>query len=722
MKSEDLLAAVFPDQVACLENIVGEREVPDHPLVNQTMHDCLREAMDVDGLLQILRKLEGGEIAFVARDLTAPSPLAAEVLNAAPYAFLDDAPLEERRTQAVQTRRWNETDSADDLGRLDPDAIAAVREEAWPQVRDADEMHEALTLLGFITDDEVTTNSGWSEQLQTLARANRATQLAADTAVWTSAEKLPLWLALHPATPMQPPIAAPAEYAAQTWTREDALLELVRHRLGGLGPVTVTALARSMSVEAGAIELALTRLQSEGYVMQGRFSADVTDTEWCERHLLARIHRYTIGRLRREIEPVSRRALMRFLFDWQHVSAATRLSGPDALVATLAQLEGYEAAAGAWEAEILTARIDGYSISWLDELCRAGRISWARLRTGSGGGGGPVRSTPIVLLPRRDMAVWTSVSSGDYPQEILLSSRAQAVADALREQGALFFDELLDATRLLRTELEDALGELVAAGRVSADSFAGLRALLLPAAKRDGGRHRRMRRHQFGGIEDAGRWALARTNYLLPFGEKMPDRADEGRVLARKSPRANASMNAPRTTSPSPRPSPQRGEGENVEHIARTLLRRYGVVFWKLLEREAPWLPSWRELLRVYHRLEARGEIRGGRFVEGLVGEQFALPEAIAPLRAVRQRVDDGELVCLSGCDPLNLVGTVLVGDKVPVLAGSRVLYRDGAPIAALIGGKVTPLIELSAADTQLAKHALLRYPPSLPDALAAAR
>jgi ATP-dependent Lhr-like helicase len=743
MKSEDLLAAVFPDQVACLENIVGEREVPDHPLVNQTMHDCLREAMDVDGLLQILRGLESGEISVIARDLTGPSPLAAEVLNAAPYAFLDDAPLEERRTQAVQTRRWNGNDSTDDLGRLDPEAIAAVRDEAWPQVRDADEMHEALGLLGFVTVDEVAANHGWSERLQALARNSRSTLLTFERQIWTSAEKLPLWQTLHPSASMQPAISAPAEYAAQAWTREDALLELVRHRLGGLGPVTVTTLAQSLAVETGDIEQALLHLQSEGYVMQGRFTADATDTEWCERHLLARIHRYTLGRLRREIEPVSRRELMRFLFDWQHVSAATRLSGPDALSAVLTQLEGFEAAAGAWETEILPTRIEDYSISWLDELCRAGRISWARLRAGNGGGGGPLRSTPIVLLPRRSMAVWTSIAAGENAQDILLSSRAQAVADALRKQGALFFDEMLGTTRLLRTELEDALGELVAAGRVSADSFAGLRALLLPAAKRDGGRHRRLRRHLLNGIEDAGRWALARTTSLLPSGEtnrqesrfarreppegrgpgmarvQVPDRADEGRVLAGKSPRAIASMKTSRKTSPSPQPSPHRGEGVNpdaVEHIARTLLRRYGVVFWKLLEREAPWLPPWRELLRVYHRLEARGEIRGGRFVEGLVGEQFALPEAIAPLRAVRQHADDGELVCLSGSDPLNLVGTVLVGDKVPALVGSRVLYRDGVAIAALVGSKIAPLIELSAADTQLAKHALLRHPPSLPE------
>jgi ATP-dependent Lhr-like helicase len=708
MKSEDLLAAVFPDQVACLENIVGEREVPDHPLVNQTMHDCLREAMDIDGLLDILRKLESGEIDVVARDLTAPSPFAAEVLNAAPYAFLDDAPLEERRTQAVQTRRWNGAESADDLGRLDPAAIAAVRDEAWPQVRDADEMHEALTVLGFVTAAEVEANPGWHERLQTLAKTRRATLLTARAhlAIWTSAEQLPLWQTLHPDTPMQPPIAAPAEFAAQAWTREDALLELVRHRLGGLGPVTVATLARSMAVETGEIELALIRLQSEGYVMQGRFTLDADNTEWCERHLLARIHRYTIGRLRREIEPVSRRQLMRFLFDWQHVSPATRLKGPDALGATLAQLEGFEAAAGSWESEILPARIDDYSISWLDDLCRAGRISWNRLRAGTGGGG-PVRSTPIVLMPRRHLAVWTSVSGSGDLQLPLLSSRAQAVADALRDQGALFFDELRDATRLLRTELEDALGELVGAGQVSADSFAGLRALLLPAAKRDAGRHRRLRRHMLHDIEDAGRWSLAKSTPPQP------------------SPASRGGSPYPAAVTPPPAGRGRLGGGEAldpdaVEHIARTLLSRYGVVFWKLLEREAPWLPSWRELLRVYHRLEARGEIRGGRFVEGLVGEQFALPEAIAPLRAVRQRADDGELICLSGSDPLNLVGTVLAGDKIPALASSRVLYRDGAPVAALIAGKVTPLIELSSGEMQTIKHALLRHLPPPEDFRAA--
>ena len=681
MKSEDLLATVFPDQVACLENIVGERQIPDHPLVNQTLHDCLREAMDVDGLLDVLKNMESGAITVVARDLTAPSPLASEVLNAAPYAFLDDAPLEERRTRAVQTRHWNGIEDTDDLAKLDPEAIAAVRSEAWPDVRSADEMHEALNVLGFVTEEEACANESWLDWLHKLAKVHRATQLtrrqeegSASRDIWICAEKLPMWQAVHEHTALNPSITAPAEYAAQTWTREDALLELARGRLTGLGPSTATALAASMQVESTDIDLALIRLQSEGYVMQGHFSPDANDTEWCERHLLARIHRYTIGRLRREIEPVSRRDLMRFLLEWQHTTPGTKLSGPDALSGVLHQLEGFEAAAGAWEGELLASRIEDYSSRWLDELCRAGRVGWNRLRSG-GGSNGPVRATPIVLLPRRQLPIWTAQADGNQEQEPLLSSRAQAVADALTAHGALFFDELLDAAHLLRTELEDALGELVSAGRVTSDSFAGLRALLTPAAKRESSRHRRVRRHNLSEIEDAGRWSMVR---------KLP-------------------------TTMSPRSETPAAVDDPVEHIARVLLRRYGVIFWKLLEREAPWLPSWRELLRVYHRLEARGEIRGGRFVEGLVGEQFALPEAIAHLRSIRLRPPEQVRVTLSGSDPLNLVGTVLTGDRLPALAGTRVLYEDGMPVAALVANKPQWLMEGDLAQQRRWYNALLR-------------
>ncbi|TBR35957.1 MULTISPECIES: DEAD/DEAH box helicase [Dyella] len=669
MKSEDLLATVFPDQVACLENIQGERQIPDHPLVNQTLYDCLREAMDVDGLLDVLRGLERGDIRVVARDLTAPSPLASEVLTAAPYAYLDDAPLEERRTQAVSTRRAGEPMQSGDYAQLDLSAIEAVRAEAWPQVRNADEMHEALMVLGAVTDDEAAAHPSWEDWLASLSRDHRATRLAprGQHGIWVAAERLPVLQAMHPGAPMQPAIEAPAEFTKVAWTREDALLETLRSRMVGLGPMSEATLAAALAADASDVHAALLRLQSEGYVMQGYFTPGTETLEWCERHLLARIHRYTLGRLRREIEPVSRRDFMRFQFAWQHVGQGQRLSGPDALLAVLAHMEGFEAAAGAWESEILPSRIDDYAIHWLDDLCRAGRIGWARLRCG-GGGSGPVRATPIVLLPRKESGIWSSLAAEAANGEVELPSRAQAVADTLKEHGALFFDELVDSARLLRTELEDALGELVAAGRVTADSFAGLRALLLPAAKRDQHRHRRVRRHMLSGIEDAGRWSLVRP---------------------------------PRVES--------EARGEYVEHVARVLLRRYGVVFWKLLEREASWMPTWRELLRVYHRLEARGEIRGGRFIEGLVGEQFALPEAVAKLKQMREMPEDGHLVCISGCDPLNLVGTVLSGNRLPALIGTRVLFEDGVAVAALVGNKAQWLVEGDSAQQARWKLGLLR-------------
>jgi ATP-dependent helicase Lhr and Lhr-like helicase len=314
---------------------------------------------------------------------------------------------------------------------------------------------------------------------------------------------------------------------------------------------------------------------------------------------------------------------------------------------------------------LLPSRVGDYSIGWLDDLCRAGRIVWSRLRLGTGNGG-PVRATPIVLLPRRQLPVWSAAAPA-ATDEVKLSSRAQAVEDALRDEGALFFDELASTTRLLRTELEDALGELVAAGRATADSFAGLRALLLPSAKRNSGRARRSRRNMLSGIEDAGRWSLAR------------------------------------------RPREDRNDTDGLEHIARTLLRRYGVVSWRILEREAHWLPAWRDLRRVYHRLEARGEIRGGRFVDGLVGEQFALPEALAALRQVRHREHDGEITCIAGTDPLNLTGGIIAGTKVPSMIGNRIAFRDGIPLAAMVAGKFVVLGELSPEDEREARGALQR-------------
>lgn len=659
MKSEDLLATVFPDQVACLENIVGEREIPDHPLVRQTLDDCLHEAMDSEGWLALLRRMESGEVELLTRDLPAPSPLAMEILGARPYAFLDDAPLEERRTQAVLARRWSDPpESTDDLGALDPEAIAAVGAEAWPEARNSDELHEALTALGCIAEAEAAGQPHWLQWLAELARAGRATrlQVAHDRALWTPLERLAWLRSIYPQAACEPCRPLPAGYD-QLLDEEEALVELIRARLSGFAPLPVPLIARPLALPASAVALALTRLEAQGYVLRGRFSPGASEDEWCERHLLARIHRYTVKRLRRKIEPVELADCMRFLADWQHLSAGTRMQGREALGTLVEQLEGFQAAATAWESDLLPARLKDYGSTWLDELCRSGRIVWTRLSGRLKASGGPVRGTPIVLLPRRQLGAWHALASDAPAPE--LSSRAQRVFDCLQTHGALFFDELQHDAHLLRSELEDALGELVAVGLVNADSFAGLRALLTPASKRSRTARRTRGGAFIGGMADAGRWALVRK----PVAGDVAGHA----VLPI----------------------------EALEHIARVLLRRYGVVFWRLLAREADWLPPWRELLRVYHRLEARGEIRGGRFVAGVAGEQFALPEALALLREVRKRPLAGELLAVSAVDPLNQLGTLLPGSKVPALPGNRILYRDGVPLAALVAGKPQWLLDL---------------------------
>jgi ATP-dependent Lhr-like helicase len=667
MKSEDLIASVFPDQIACLENIVGEREIPDHPLVQQTLDDCLHEAMDSDGWLSLLQRIETGRITLIQRDLPSPSPLASAILNARPYAFLDDAPLEERRTQAVLNRRWDEPRSADDMGALDRDAIAAVAAEAWPAPLNDDEMHEALMSLGALAESEIQT--GWAPLLQGLARSGRAARLAlADgNHLWLALERVGCLRAIYAEAKLVPPLQAPFQPAV-AWNEESATLELVRARLSGFGPQRLGDIAAPLNLHPALVEQALLALESQGYVMRGQFLAQVQEAQWCERHLLARIHRYTVKRLRREIEPVSLQDFMRFLLDWQCLSASTRLQGEAALAKLLEQLEGYSAPVGAWESDLLPARVKGYDPSWLDRTCRSGRTAWARL-AGSGKST-TLRATPIVLVPRARLALWRSLTSTTQAQ--VLSMRAQKVEQVLIAQGAMFFDDLVHEVRLLRTEVENALQELVAAGRVNADSFAGLRALITPASKRQASSSRRGRGAFIGGMDDAGRWALLQT--------------------------------------------PGAALDEAVEHVALTLLRRYGVVFWRLLQREADWLPSWRDLLRALQRLEARGQIRGGRFIEGLSGEQFALPEAIPALREARRRPIDGSLICVNASDPLNLVGTLMplpdanplqCHKTVPAVPSNRVLYRDGLPVAALIAGKPLYWIE----ETTELRHRLI-HPP----------
>ncbi|WP_312408123.1 Lhr family helicase [Pseudomonas rhodesiae] len=640
MKSEDLIASVFPDQIACLENLAGEREVPEHPLVEQTLDDCLHDAMDSDGWLALLRRMESGQVRLISRDLPAPSPMAAEILSARPYTFLDDAPLEERRTQAVLNRRWSDPQSTDDLGALDAEAIAGVREEAWPAPQGVDEMHEALMSLGGIAPSEITPT--WATWLQALAKTGRAHCLP--NGLWVAVERLNIWQAIIPHhLALLPGFDEP-------WIPEDALAEILRARLSGFGPQTLAEIAAPLALPATDIAQALARLEQEGYVLRGHFSPGADGEQWCERHLLARIHRYTVKRLRREIEPVALQDFMRFLFDWQHLSDETRGQGSAMLAQIVGQFEGYAAAASAWDSDLLSVRLKDYSPTWLDELCRSGKWVWMRLTDKHSASA--QRSTPVVVLPRSQVGMWSGLT--DAADSSTLSPKAQKVHGVLREHGALFFDELVHEAHLLRSELETALLELVGAGLVNADSFAGLRALTTPASKRQARSSRRGRGAFIGGMDDAGRWALIRR----PPSAAGPHSA------------------------------------ETLEHVAMTLLRRYGVVFWRLLEREADWLPSWRELLRTFHRLEARGEIRGGRFVSGLAGEQFALPEAIPLLREVRRRPHDGRLVAVCGADPLNLVGTLLPGNKVPALSGNRIVYRDGLPAAVRVGSKQQLLVE----------------------------
>jgi ATP-dependent Lhr-like helicase len=686
MAAEDLLAAVFPDQVACAENLPGEIEIPDHPLVRQAIADCLEDAMDAAGLERLLRALESGRIHVIARDLTEPSPLALEVLSARPYAFLDDAPLEERRTQAVMSRRWLDPQSAADIGQLDLDAIRRVREEAWPDATNADELHDALLWLTCLTEAEAAAGPRWPELLTQLAEQRRATRLVTGLVrLWVAAERLPLFRALYPDAGeerYQPAVVTPAAHQ-RDWSAASALIEVVRGRLEGSGPTTAASLAALLGLPLARIDAALAALQAEGFAMRGAFTPSAgtpnEPNEWCERRLLARIHRYTVKRLRAQIEPIEARDFLRFLFEWQRVTPSGRMEGPDAVGAILAQLEGFEAPASAWETEILPSRISEYEPAWLDEQCLAGRFLWTRLSARRGDtprGAAPVRATPIVLLARRNLRLWSTLGAAEDGAQ--LSANARRIAGYLATHGASFFDEITAGSALLPTQAEEALGELVALGLVNSDSFAGLRALLVPQERRKpalGGRRRR--RLALFGMDAAGRWSrIARP---AAAGSDATDAS--ARALA----------------------------DETVEHVVRTLLRRWGVVFWRLLAREAAWLPPWRDLLMCCRRLEARGEIRGGRFIAGFTGEQYAAPEAITLLREARRRPEEGHYVSLSGADPLNLAGILTPGSRLPSLSGNRLLYRDGVPVALLSGGEVTRLVELPPQQQWEARNLLLR-------------
>jgi ATP-dependent helicase Lhr and Lhr-like helicase len=607
MRADDQLVQAFPQVLACGETLPpGDLPVPwDHPIVRQTIEDCLEEAMDAEGMVELLRDLRKGRIRRLAVDTTEPSPFALGVLNALPHAFLDDAPLEERRTQAVMRRRSLDDATADTVGALDTGAVARVREEAWPQAESAEEVHESLLWMGYATTSEVE-ESGWREWIDELASQSRVVR---EGDRWFAAE-----------APREP-------------------LAVLRGRLGALGPVMVSDSPEEhgrwvLSEQEGA---ELPALENEGVVLRCRLEGRQA---WCDRRLLARIHAYTLERLRREIEPVSAGAFWRFLGCWQHADPEHRLEGPRGVAEVIQQLAGFEAPSAAWEASLLPGRIRGYRPEWLDHLTLTGEVVWGRIWES---GDAPIRSTPISLLPRREFATWLALS--DWKEEragapageaedplAALSGRGRTVLDLLAGRGALFAQELESLSGLLPTHLHMALSELISGGWVTCDSYGGLRRLLRP-----GKEHRRFGVRSL--LVPAGRWSLLRG--LPPAGAVR-----------------------------APTPPDRKAREALVEFAARQLLRRYGVLQRRLLEREKLPLP-WRDIVRTCRALELKGEIRGGRFIAGFAGEQYALPEAVELLRAQRKR--EPSPLTVSASDPLNLQGILTPAARIPSQARVRV-------------------------------------------------
>jgi ATP-dependent helicase Lhr and Lhr-like helicase len=682
MLADDLMAAVFPDAAACLENIPGDRQIPDHPLVSQTVRDCLEEAMDFAGLSNVLSRIHRGELRLIARDTPEPSVFAHEILNAKPYAFLDDAPLEERRSHAVQSRRATDPASSGALGALDAQAIERVRDQERPDPRDAHELHDALMTAGFLTASEL--EEVRPELLGELTASRRAGLVTLDAvltgapAMVVAAERLPELRAVHPGLRVSPAIEPPASRLAKAWTRGEAIAEIVRGRLTLTGPVTAASLASSLAISTADADDALLLLEADGVVLRGRFTpAEIAvpgesgeaALEWCDRTLLARIHRYTLNRLRAEIEPVSASDFMRFLFRWQHVERTSRLTGLEGLREIVAKLDGYELAAGAWERAVLPARLDRYDASMLDMICLSGEAGWGRLSPSApphpqlhtATAVAPptlVPATPIALFLREQEDAWRALRpASDHAP---LTEAAQLVLEALRSRGASFFNDLLRAGALDADQLRQAIGVLVACGLVTSDGFSGLRALIWSMRGRPAQHDRRS--------TFAGRWTA-----IEPAAEGMP--------------REHA-----------------------VEAQAWALLRRYGVVFRRLLARETN-AATWRELARVYRRLEARGEIRGGRFVTGMSGEQFALPEAIERVREVRRIQPDGELIAISTADPLNLTGIISSGERIRAATRNRLVYRDGVPLAVREGDFVRQLATIDSAVVAEVSRALKTRP-----------
>jgi ATP-dependent Lhr-like helicase len=666
MRSDDLMASVFPDAAACFENIEGDIKIPDHPLVSEVMKDVLTEALDRDGLRDVLRGIEAGRIRCLAVDTPTPSQFSHEILNANPNAFLDDAPLEERRARAVEMRRMLPASVLEEVGALDPAAIDQVRQEAWPDVRDPDELHDALHTLVMVpanssqfsvaSSQRQTETTSWQTFFDKLRIENRAVVAeAAGKQYWVAAERIECFHAIHPVeTGLAPsPVASPVSRLSF----DDAILTAVQGWMSHLGPTTASEIGELLGLPASEIEKALLRIEASGAILRGKFrptdsrtaisaAHEPPETEWCERRLLARIHRLTVATLRKQIEPVTPAQFMNWLLRWQHLAPGTQVRGEHGTLEVIRQLQGFEIPASAWERFVLARRISDYDPAHLDQLCLSGVVGWGRLSphpatleaTGTDETGRenrrrviPTRVAPIAFFVRED-SDWlrTHHPGPEDSSTSFLSPVAQAVLELLKQRGALFFPDMVRATGRLKAEIETGLWELVAAGLVTADGFENLRALVTPknASGTGSGKARRPR-------HAPGRWSLLRTE------------------AADRDP--------------------------SVESCCWMLLRRYGVVFRDLLARETN-LPRWRELQIGYRRLEDRGEVRGGRFVDGFLGEQFALPVAVESLRAHRNlpHQPNAERIVIAAADPLNLVGIVVPGERIPAISGKTVTFREG--------------------------------------------
>ncbi|MBC8351773.1 MAG: DEAD/DEAH box helicase [Planctomycetes bacterium] len=643
-RCDDLLASAFPETVGCLENHHGDVEVPDHPLVQQTMHDCLTEAMDVERWVGVLQDVKDNQIELVARDTREPSPFSHELLNANPYAFLDGAPLEERRTRAVATRRSFSAEDVRDLARLDPAAIAQVRADAWPLVRDAEELHEALLTLVVIPIHEA---SRWQTYFDQLLSLGRATSIeCGQQSFWIVSESWPLASAVYDGVIATPKVKLPAALE-KTVERSDGWIELVRGRMQICGPATASELAAELGLDESNVEAALEALEGQGVVLRGEFTnrAGTPESsgavEWCDRRLLTRVHRLTLDGLRQKIKPVAPDDFMRFLLRRHRLTDESKWGGAVGVREAISHLQGFEMPAGAWETKILAARCQDYDEQWLDHLFMAGEVAWGRLRspkrdeTSKRSAAAMTRSMPISLVLRPDLP-WLLTGEREAAS-MNISTYGNEVLTALSQRGALFFQELKATINLLPGHVEDALRELSTLGLVTCDMFAAVRTI---ARKNSGRRGTRRRLANATVASPAGRWS------------RFPGFIE--------------------TVTPEVR----------LKRWCHLLLRRYGVVFRDLLTRETV-APPWSELVRMFRRLELQGEVRGGRFIQGVAGEQFAEEAAIGELRAVREQGPDGSWLVLSAVDPLNLAGIVSPGARVIANSNNTLIFKDGTCAAA---------------------------------------